>query len=382
MTKLQPVERHIDAVIKDLLQPLLGPRPRSEWKLVSWDAEQGICLTFQRADSHILIEMEERNDESDCYARTKKFNVCARRQFEVQKEMTADDRHMVDAVVELVDQREERLDVFERPTASRKRAVREILVDRVLIPEGRGQYYINPYVGCMIGCPFCYVIDRADLSRKLEGLPYLPWGHYVDVKLNAPEVLKREVTEYPPGVVRLSPILTDPYQSIESSYRITRKCLEVLLEAGFSPVVLTRAARIIEDLDLLKRFSKALVGFSIPTNDDKYRQIFEPGADPIDDRIQALEACCSAGLNTVAFIQPMLPMNVEVLVQRVAPLVRAVRIDRMYCMNRVRNLYEEHDLAEAATDAFFEETSKRLRKSFEAHGVNIDDMDELYSLLE
>ncbi|MBW1811890.1 MAG: radical SAM protein [Deltaproteobacteria bacterium] len=382
MTKLQPVERHIDAVIKDLLQPLLGPRPRSEWKLVSWDAEQGICLTFQRADSHILIEMEERNDESDCYARTKKFNVCARRQFEVLKEMTADDRHMVDAVVELVGQREDRLEVFERPTASRKRAVREILVDRVLIPEGKGQYYINPYVGCMIGCPFCYVIDRADLSRKLEGLPYLPWGQFVDVKVNAPEVLKREVTEYPPGVVRMSPILTDPYQSIERSYRITRKCLEVLLEAGFSPVVLTRAARIVEDLDLLKRFPKILVGFSIPTNDDKYRQIFEPGADPIDDRIGALEACCSAGLRTVVFIQPMLPMNVEALVQRVAPLVHAVRIDRMYCMNRVRNLYEEHDLAEAATDTFFEETSKSLRKSFEAHGVNIDEMDELYSLLE
>ncbi|MBW1811973.1 MAG: hypothetical protein JRJ87_27560, partial [Deltaproteobacteria bacterium] len=231
----KPASRHIDSIVSDLLAPLLGPRPNWAWKLVGWDPEQGISLTFHRKATYILIELEEHNQDNDCYARTEKFNVCARRQFEANQSLTAEDRNMVDALVGLVRQRESSLPIFERPTTSRKRVVREINVDRVLIPEGKNHYYINPYVGCMIGCPFCYVIDRADFSRKLEGLPQLAWGNYVDVKVNAAEVLKREVADHRPGIVRLSPILTDPYQNIESRYRITRSCLEVLLEAGFTP---------------------------------------------------------------------------------------------------------------------------------------------------
>jgi DNA repair photolyase len=237
-------------------------------------------------------------------------------------------------------------------------------------------------VGCMIGCPWGGGGGGADLSRRLEGLPRLPWGHYVDVKMNAAEVLRREVVSHPPGIVRFSPILTDPYQSIERKYRITRQCLEVLRDAGYRVMILTRAARITDDLELLSGMAGAAVGFSIPTDNDAYRRIFEPGADPVDDRIQALEAFHKAKVPTVAVIQPILPMDVDRLVERVAPIVRAVRIDRMYSMHLVDRLYREHDLVEAAGDAFFEEHLQRLKEAFSARGVIIDEMDDLSSLLD
>ncbi len=379
---LEPVQRLVDELARDLLGPLLDGRPRRGFHLASWDAEQGICLTYERRDAVLLLELEQRDDALDCYARTARFNVCARRQFEGDAPMTAGHRALVDHVVAVVRRREGRLPVFERPVTGRKTALREVRVDQVLISEGRGHYHLNPYVGCMIGCPYCYVQQRADFSRHLEGLPRVQWGRYLDVKVNAAEVLREEVRRLPPGVVRMCPILTDPYQPVERRYRVTRRCLEVLLGANFAPALLTRSARILEDLELIQRFDRALVGFSIPTDMDRYRLIFEPGADPVEERFEALQAFHAAGVSTIALIQPALPMNVEVVAERVAPYVRAVRVDRMYFTDLVADLYREHGLEHCATDAFFDETVRALREALRARGVRVDDLDDLGALME
>jgi hypothetical protein len=270
--------RTVDQLARQLFAPILQARSSPDgWHVLGWDAEQGLALTLGREATVLLIELEDRDESLPCYARTKQFNVCARVQL-VARDMTDEERRVVDKVVALVARRESLLPVVARPASSPRAAVREIAVDRVLMPEGGGHYYVNPYVGCMIGCEFCYVGPRADLSRRLEGLPALPWGRYVDVKVNAAEVLREEVRNSPPGIVRMSPILTDPYQPLEARYRVTRQCLEVLLDAGFTPVILTRAARVLDDLALLARFPRAVVGFSIPTDDDAMRAHFEPGA--------------------------------------------------------------------------------------------------------
>ena len=378
----QPARRGVDAVARELLAPMLaGPLGDSGWRLISWDAEQGISVTFGSGDTSVLVEFEERNDRLDCYARTARFNVCARRQGE-SGDLSDADRRFVDRVIALVRTREASLPSAPRPAAERKTLVREVLVDRLLMQESSRRYYINPYVGCMIACPFCYVIDRADFSRRLEGLPQLPWGRYLDVKMNAAEVLRREVQSGPHGTVRMSPIVTDPYQPAERRYRITRQCLEVLLGTELVPVVLTRAARILEDLALLRRFPRALVGFSIPTDADAYRQIFEPAADPIDDRLDALAAIHHAGIGTFAVIQPVLPMNVDRLVERLAPLVRAVRLDRLYLGERVAQLYRDNGLDAYATDAYADDTLGRLARGFAARGVRVDPLDDFEPLLE
>lgn len=374
--------RGVDALARELLAPLLAARPGpSQWRLLAWDCEQGIQLTLGRGEAVLLVELEARDDGRECYARTARFNVNARRTFRADRPLGEPERRAVDALVALVRAREGALPLIERQVTSRASAVREIEVDRVLIPEGLGHYYVNPYVGCMIGCAFCYVDERADLSRALEGLPALPWGRWVDVKVNAAEVLRREVREHPPGIVRLSPIVTDPYQPLERTYRVTRRCLEVLVDAGFAPMVLTRAARVREDFALLARARAAVVGFSIPTDDDRLRAAFEPGADPIDARIEALSEAHAMGLKTCAVIQPMLPMNVARLVERLAPIVGVVRVDRMHRIERARALYERAGCPEAAEDAFFDRTAAELRAAFAARGVRADDLDDLAGAL-
>ncbi len=372
--------RHIDSFARTLLEPLLErlqTPSRSGWQLMGWDAEQGFQLTLGKGQDVLLIELERRDDERDCYARTQRFNLCVRRAFQAGAPLTEEERRVVLQVASIVRAREGLLPVVTRPTTSTRARVRELEVERVLIPEGAGHYYVNPYVGCMIGCDFCYVADRADFSRELEGQPHLPWGRYVDVKLNAAAVLRQEVARARPGIVRMSPILTDPYQALERRYRITRQCLEVLADARFTPVILTRAARVVEDLDVLGRFERAAVGLSIPTDDDRVRQHFEPGGDPIEERLDALRRCHAAGLRTYVIIQPMLPMDPARLVALTAPYVRAVRIDRMYELQRTAHLYREFGRPDAMQDAFFEQTGAALRAGFAEHGIALDDLDDL-----
>jgi DNA repair photolyase len=381
IVEAKAVQREVDGVARELLAPFLTGRfDAPGWTLIGWDAEQGICLTFAGPEACLLLEFEQRNDRLDCYARTSRFNVCVRRQSR-DDPMTDADRRFVDAVIAVVGEREASLPQRERPAASRKAGVREVLVDRLLMHEGGNAYYINAYVGCMIACPFCYVIDRADFSRALEGLPKLPWGQYLDVKINAAEVLRREVQTVRTGIVRMSPIITDPYQPAERRYRITRQILEVLIETELAPVVLTRAPRILDDLELLARFPRALVGFSIPTDDDTYRRIFEPGADPIDRRLEALRALHAAGVRTFAVIQPVLPMNVDRLIDGIAPFVRAVRLDRMYFGERMTQVYEHHGLGRFATERYAEETIGRLTDGFRSRGVAIESLDDFEPLL-
>lgn len=374
-----PRLRRTQAQAKRLLLPLVGAKPSSSgWRVVSWDAEQGISLVFGRGDRFILIEAEARDDSLDCYAKTRRFNVCARSQFTPDGSLTDGERKLVDGVVRYLARQELSLSIASGPTPDRPQ-VREIEVDRMLIPEGAGRYYLNPYAGCMIGCTFCYVEPRADFSRRLDGEAPPRWGRWVDVKVNAAEVLAREVEQHPPGLVRLSPILTDPYQGVETRYRVTRACLEVLSEAGFPFLILTRESRVLEDLEL---FKQGAVGFSIPTDDDAIRQAFEPGADSIEARFEALERFHAAGVATCAVVQPALPMDEDAFVERCAPLVRAVRIDAMHFEQRVAEVLTGLGIDPAGEREAGVERVRRLKERFEARGVKVDHNDDLTGIIE
>jgi len=380
--KSEPVRRPLDALVGQLLAPLLHPRTQNPGvKVLSWDVEQGISVYVKFEGRVLLIEIEPRNDEQPCFDRSARFNICARINFQQTDTLTAREARFVAAVVRMVRNREHLLPTADRPPAVRQTAVREILVDRVLFQESDGHYYVNPYVGCMIGCEFCYVAQRADLSWGMEGLPRMPWGRRLDVKVNAPEVLARELRDHPPGIVRMSPILTDPYQPVERKYRVTRQCLSAMLGTGFVPFILTRAARVLDDVELLRKFPQAAVGFSIPTNDDRYRAMIEPGADPVDERLDALEVFAKAGIFTVAVIQPMLPMDVDALVERIGPFVKAVRIDRMQFPERIRHLYQRHGIEYALDDGWATDMQERLADRFRRHGVPVDELDNLVAFL-
>ena len=99
----------------------------------------------------------------------------------------------------------------------------------------------------------------------------------------------------------------DAYQPLEKKYRLTRRCIEVLVENGWPFTVQTKSPLVLRDIELSKKSGDSEVGFTITTADERVRRIFEPGAPPIAQRVEALGTLHSAGIKTFVMIAPLLP---------------------------------------------------------------------------
>ena len=178
----------------------------------------------------------------------------------------------------------------------------EVRASRALTPSGLPEYdyALNPYVGCLHGCLYCYAIDFT------RGPPAAAWGEVVYVKVNLLELLRREVRQVKPGVVGLSTI-TDPYQPPEAKYKLTRGAVEMLAQAGFHVSIQTKSGMVTRDLDLLTRHRHAVdVGITITTLRDKAR-ILEPDAAHPLARARAAEKLASTGVRVWIFLGPVVP---------------------------------------------------------------------------
>ncbi|MBL0209750.1 MAG: radical SAM protein [Holophagaceae bacterium] len=200
----------------------------------------------------------------------------------------------------------------------------------ILRPQKDARYgwgfSLNPYRGCSHGCRYCYVrgypaplagqeesghLAEANPSARAKGLhDPQEWGRWVTPKLNAPELLWAQRHKLHNESVFISSA-TDPYQPIERNFRLTRKCLQVLLACPTTQVILhTRSPMVLQDLELLKAFGGRLsVGFSIPTDDDAVRQIVEPDAPSIPSRWGAVEQLSKAGIPVTIGATPLLAVR-------------------------------------------------------------------------
>jgi DNA repair photolyase len=136
------------------------------------------------------------------------------------------------------------------------------------------------------------------------------WGGWVAPKLNAPELLWSQRHKLHGARVFMASA-TDPYQPLERQYRLSRRCLEVLLLCPTTEVILhTRSPLVLQDLELLKAFGDRLsVGLSIPTDDDTVRQIVEPHAPAIPSRWAAAERLSTAGIAVTIAVTPLLAVH-------------------------------------------------------------------------
>jgi DNA repair photolyase len=255
------------------------------------------------------------------------------------------------------------------------RRLREVQVDTALEPalDSPSEFFtITPYVGCVIGCRFCYAQAPIGHMRSLARAPVVPWGSYVDVRVNLPDVLARELVDAPRWPIKFCPILSDPYQAVESRYEVTRSCLKVLHGAAPRPIfVLTRSRLVERDAELLASLPDAWVGASIPTFDDAVRHHFEPRAASIADRFAMLGTLRAAGVKTFAVVQPMLPGPIEPFADALAGAVSSVSIDVLYGVQGAAGDFADPSYAAAASDDWQRDRAAALTAALLRNGVTI-----------
>jgi len=245
--------------------------------------------------------------------------------------------------------------------------IREIKAKSILTKSGIPgvDYCINPYIGCSHGCRYCYATFMKKYTSHTE-----PWGSFVDVKINAPEILQRQLKRARSGRVMISSV-TDAYQPIESKYRLTRQCLEAILQYQFPVDILTKSPLVLRDTDLIKKFKDIEVGITITTNDEKISRVFEPNAPSIIARIRTLKTLHDSRIKTYAFIGPVLPMNPEALSEKINPHVDSIIIDRMNYPSKTFTIYNRMNLSKWLDKDFIDDIIQRLKNGFAGKPVTI-----------
>lgn len=242
--------------------------------------------------------------------------------------------------------------------------IREIFVKSILSKSQVYDYALNPYVGCSHACRYCYAAFMKRFTGHRER-----WGEFVDVKINAPELLVQELRKKRMGRVWISGVC-DPYQPLEKRYELTRRCIEVFLDKSWPVTVQTKSSLVLRDIEILEKMKDVEVGFSITTADEKIRKLFEPGASPIHKRISALDALHSKGIRTFVMIAPLLP-GTEGLVEKLSGKVDYVLIDRLN-YSYANRVYRENKLEWAREDSFFVQKGQELKEEFKRKDIPVD----------
>ena len=167
---------------------------------------------------------------------------------------------------------------------------------------------INPYRGCEHGCAYCYARPTHEYLGLSAGLDF---ESKIFIKEDAPELLRRELSNprWRPQTLAFSGV-TDPYQPVERTAKITRGCLEVLAEFRHPVMLITKNFLVTRDLDLLAELASyhaVKVAISVTTLDPSLQRAMEPRTSSPERRLDAIERLSGAGVPVTVFVAPVIP---------------------------------------------------------------------------
>jgi len=167
------------------------------------------------------------------------------------------------------------------------------------------RYSINPYRGCQFACNYCDAITEKYLVHEnVED-----FSRVTHVKINAPELLEKEIKRVRKDVIALNGV-TDGYQPAERKYEISRRILEVIRDNNFPVHIVTKSDLVLRDIDLLSEIAEnswCAVTITIITFDKKLRPLLEPFAPSPERRLSAVKELVNAGILSGVDFTPIVP---------------------------------------------------------------------------
>lgn len=165
------------------------------------------------------------------------------------------------------------------------------------------KHCFDPYENCEFDCVYCDTASKQYCGTQRNSVP-------VYAKINAPEILKNEITRLRrKGVVNIG-LAMDPYQQAEKRYRLTQKILTILKDNNCPFAIGTKSDLILRDLNLISEASKTTkssVFLTITTLDEDLAKLLEPNAPPPKNRLEVVKKLSNAGVTTGVWISPIIP---------------------------------------------------------------------------
>lgn len=162
---------------------------------------------------------------------------------------------------------------------------------------------MNIYRGCTHGCIYC------DSRSKCYGFTHE--FEDIEVKINAPQLLEKALKSKRKKCMIGTGAMCDSYLHIEENLKLTRKCLELIDQYEYGVAVQTKSTRVLRDMDLLKSINdktKAVVQMTMTTYDETLCKILEPNVSTTKERFETLLQFKEAGIPTVVWLTPILPL--------------------------------------------------------------------------
>lgn len=204
-----------------------------------------------------------------------------------------------------------------------KEIIREIEVQSVMTKSSLpvGGFSVNPYVGCPHACKYCY----ASFMKRFTGHTE-PWGTFLDVKHWKPIANPHKYD----GQRIVIGSVTDGYNPYEEEFCRTRRLLEELKGTNAEIMICTKSDLVLRDLDLLKKFPKVTVSWSINTLDEQFRMDMDRAVS-IERRIEAMKKVYEAGIRTVCFVSPIFPgiTDVKSIIGRVKDFADLIWLENL-----------------------------------------------------
>lgn len=162
-------------------------------------------------------------------------------------------------------------------------------------------YNMNIYKGCNHGCIYCD--SRSDCYRIDD-------FDEVKAKQNALEIIRNDLKSKRKTGVVATGAMSDPYNSFEKEFKLTREALKLIDEAGFGIAIATKSDLILRDIDILQRIQKhspVLCKITITTCDDSLSAKIEPNVSLTSKRFETIKKLSQAGIYCGILLMPVLP---------------------------------------------------------------------------
>lgn len=189
---------------------------------------------------------------------------------------------------------------------------------------------MNIYRGCTHGCIYC--------DSRSHCYQFTHAFEDIEVKQNAPMLLEKVLSSKRKKCMISTGAMSDPYMHCEEELRLTRRCLEIINKYGFGVCIQTKSNRVLRDLDLLKSINqkaKCIVAMTLTTFDESLCTILEPNVCTTKERFETLKTLNENGIETVAWIDPLLPFinDSEDNLRGILSYCTAAKVKGIICFN-------------------------------------------------